>query len=94
MTRRKRPHTDPPHLTVDYALLGMMTLEELKHALWTDIEVLRETYNVKYVKATKLRLELVNEFGETAQLKGLGDGKPIFRLHSRHFRPSCKDYGL
>ncbi len=82
----------PPYLTVDYSLLGIMTLDEFKQALWTDLNVLKDAHNVKFVKAPTLRLEFTNEYGERAILKGLGDGKPIYRMHTRHYRPACLDY--
>lgn len=82
----------PPSLTVDYSLLGIITIEELMQAILTDLHVLEDVHHVKYIKAPKLRFEITNEFGEVAPLKSLGDGKPIYRMHTRHFRPACQDY--
>lgn len=93
MTRRQQSYR-PPFLTVDYSLMGIMTLDELKQAIWTDLEVLKETYNVKYIKAPMLKLNLTDQFGEAAPLKSLKDGRPIYRMHTRHFRPACQDYDL
>lgn len=91
MSKRQKPYR-PPHLTVDYTVMGIMTLDELKQALWTDLQVLKETYNVKYIKGPMLKLNLTDQFGEVAPLKSLNDGKPIYRMHTRHFRPACQDY--
>ena len=84
----------PPGLTIDYSILGILTLDELKRAIWTDLEVLKEIYNVRYVTGPRLRFQLTNEFGDHANLKDLGNGKPIHRMSTRHFRPACKDYDL
>ncbi len=90
MTKRHPKYQ--PSLTVDYSLLGIVTLEELRQAILTDLAVLADIYHVKYVKGPRLRIELSNEFGDTAPLKSLGDGKPIYRMRTRYYRPACLDY--
>lgn len=72
--------------------MGIMTLDELKQAIWTDLQVLKDIYDVKYIKGPMLKLHLTDQFGEAAPLKSLSDGKPIYRMHTRHFRPACQDY--
>jgi hypothetical protein len=38
-------------ITVDYAKMGVMTIEELKQALWTDLQILKDERRVKYIVA-------------------------------------------
>ena len=89
---KKKQFRRPPGLTIDYSKLGVITIEEFKQALWTDLQLLKEEHHIRYLEAPKLRLELVNEFGETMPLRDRGSGKPIYRMHSRHYRPACIDY--
>lgn len=91
MAKKKIKHK-PTGLTVDYTRMGAMTIDEFKQALWTDLQILKEDHHVKYVIAPKLKLELADEFGDCAPLRGRGDGKPIYRIHTRHYRPACMDY--
>ncbi len=89
---KKTKNSGPPGLTIDYAKMGMMTIDEFKQALWTDLQVLKEHHSIKYIDAPKLRLMPTDEFGENQILRGRSDGKPIFRMHTRHYRPACMDY--
>lgn len=89
---KKTPNKEPPILTVDYAKMGTMTIDELKQALWADLQVLKEHYAVKYINAPKLKLQVSDEFGEAHALRGRDTGKPIYRLHTCHYRPACMDY--
>lgn len=92
MTKKKNDKKFEPSLTVDYAKVGLMTIEEFKQALWTDLQILKDEYGVKYLTAPKLKLGLTDAFGECTPLRGRYDGKPIYRLHTRHYRPACMDY--
>ena len=89
---KKTPNKGPPGLTVDYSKMGTMTIDEFKQALWTDLQVLKEHHAVKYINAPKLKLEITDEFGEAQTLRGRSNGKPIYRMHTRHYRPACMDY--
>ena len=88
MSKKRSPPID--YLTIDYNMLGLMTLDEFRQALWTDLGVLKDLYNVRYVIAPKLKISLSNEFGERSPLRRKQDGKPIYRMHTRHFRPICE----
>jgi len=94
MSRKKNNSNDKPGLTIDYSRMGIMTIEEFKQALWTDIQILKDEHNVKYVTKPKLKLGLTDAFGECAPLRGRYDGKPIYRLHTQYNRPACWDYDL
>ena len=72
--------------------MGMMTIDELKQALWTDLQILKEEHHVKYVTAPKLKLEPTDECGERITLRGRSDGKSLYRMHTHHYRPACMDY--
>lgn len=89
---KKTTNNGPPGLTIDYSKMGTMTIDEFKQALWTDLQVLKEHHSVKYIDAPRLRLQVTDEYGESQTLRGRIDGKPIFRMHTRHYRPACMDY--
>lgn len=89
---KKTKNSGPPGLTIDYEKMGMMTIDEFKQALWTDLQILKEQHAVKYVDAPKLRLKPTDEFGDSHTVRRQRDGKAIFRMHTRHYRPACMDY--
>lgn len=89
---KKKTYKRRAGLTIDYTKLGIITIDEFRQALWTDLMVLREDHHIRFLNAPKLRLELVDEFGQSMPLRDRGNGKPIHRLHTRHFRPACMDY--
>ena len=53
--------TDP--VEIDYKTLGTIPLDELKQAIWEDIEALREEFGVSFVTGVKLVVPATNEFG-------------------------------
>jgi hypothetical protein len=81
-----------PGLTIDYSKIGTMTIDEFKQALWTDLQVLKEHYGAKYITAPKLKIDFTDEHGEVQPLRRRHDGKPIYRMHTRHYRPACMDF--
>jgi len=81
-----------PYLTVDYTRLGTISLNEWRQAILTDLHVLEDLHDVQYITAPLLRIQVSDAFGEPLPVRNLGDGKPIYRMHTRHFRPSCMDY--
>ena len=80
-------------LTMEYKLLGTINIDELAHAVWEDIQVLKELYNVRYVKGTRLKLLITDEYGEEIKVRRPGGGY-VHILHTHHYRPACKDYEL
>lgn len=42
-------------VVIEYSALGTMSVDEFRRAIWTDLEVLKDQYNVKYVKNPALR---------------------------------------
>jgi len=94
MSKKKTKTDKKPTLTIDFSRIGIMTIEEFKQALWTDIQILKDEYNVKYITAPKLKIGLTDAFGECTPLRGRYDGKPIYRLHTHYNRPACMDYDL
>ena len=81
-----------PYLTVDYTRLGTISLDEFRQAILTDLHVLEDVHGVEFITAPLLRIKVTDDYGEPHPVRGLGDGKPIYRMHTRHFRPSCWDY--
>lgn len=85
----------PPEagVVIEYSALGTMSIDEFRRAIWTDLEVLKDQYGVKYVKAPRLKIPITDEFGEHCKLRR-PDGKAVYRLRTYHFRPVCTDYDL
>jgi hypothetical protein len=81
-----------PYLTVDYTRLGTISLDEFRQAILTDLHVLEDVHGVESITAPLLRIKVTDDYGEPHPVRSLGDGKPIYRMHTRHFRPACWDY--
>lgn len=85
--------TDPV-VEIDYKALGTIAIDELKQALWEDIEALKDQFGVAYVTGVKLQVPAANEFGDPVVVKRLSTGATIKRLDTHHYRPACLDYKL
>lgn len=90
MSKKKNKSTE---FTIDYAKGGVMTIEEFKQALWTDLQILKDERRVKYIKAPRLKFEPTDENGDPVLVRS-GDGKALHRIHTQHHRPACMDYDL
>lgn len=84
---------DPRALTIDYRELGTISIDELAHAVIEDIQALKDLYNVRYVKAPRLRFYVTNEYGEEIRVRR-PTGGTINYMDTHHYRPACKDYDL
>jgi hypothetical protein len=80
-------------LTISYKELGTITLDELAHAVWEDIQTLKDLYNVRYVRPLRLKIYLTDEFGDEIKLRRPGGGNKHF-MRTCHYRPACIDYDL
>ena len=74
--------------------IGTIPLDELKQAIWEDIEALREEFGVSFVTGVKLVVPATNEFGDPLLMKRLSTGAPVKRLDTHHYHPACLDYKL
>ncbi len=92
MKKRSGPF-EPDGLTIGYKELGTISLEELRDAILADIRALRDIYNVQYVKHSRLKLHITNEYGEKIKVRR-PTGGTIFYMDTHHYRPACKDYDL
>lgn len=92
MTANKGPF-EPNGLTIIYRELGTINIDELAHAVWEDIQVLKDIYNVRYVKAPRLKIFVTDEHGDALRVRRPGGGT-IHYLYTHHYRPACKDYDL
>ncbi len=92
MSTRKDP-SGSEGLLVAYRQLGVISIEELRDALLEDLAALRDIYNVRYVKNTRLKLFVTNEYGEELRVRRPGGGR-INYMDTHHYRPACKDYDL
>lgn len=91
--RNGRGPFEPQGLTISYRELGTISIDELAHALLEDIHALKDIYNVRYVKAPRLKFLVTNEYGEQVRVRRPGGGS-VFFLDTHHYRPACKDYDL
>ena len=92
MARRKRP-APRDGLTLLYNELGTISIEEMAHAIIEDLHVLRDTYNVRYVRGSRLKLIVTDEHGDAVRVRRPGGGT-VSSLYTNHFRPACTDYEL
>ena len=84
---------EPKGLTIGYRELGTISIDELAHALLEDIQALKDIYGVGFVKNTRLRLYVTNEYGEPVRVRRPAGGTARY-LDTHHYRPACKDYEL
>lgn len=80
-------------LMIEYRALGTIHIDELAQAILTDLNALKDIYNLQYVKAPRLRLPITNEYGDAVDIKRPGGGV-LNRIDTHHFKPACKDYEL
>lgn len=84
---------EPTGFTILYKELGTISVDELAHALWEDIQVLKDIYNVRYVRAPRLKIFVTDEHGDLIKVRRPGGGY-VHYMYTNHFRPACKDYDL
>ena len=84
--------SDP--VEIDYKSLGTIAIDELKQAIWEDIEALKDQFGVSFVTGVKLVVPATNEFGDPVVIKRLATGATVKRLDTHHYHPACLDYKL
>ena len=84
--------SDP--VEIDYKSLGTIAIDELKQAIWEDIEALKDQFAVTYVTGVKLVVPATNEYGDPLVIKRLSTGAAVKRLDTHHYHPACLDYKL
>jgi hypothetical protein len=84
--------SDP--VEIDYKSLGTIAIDELKQAIWEDIEALKDQFGVSFVTGVKLVVPATNEFGDPVVIKRLSNGATVKRLDTHHYHPACLDYKL
>lgn len=77
----------------EYHRLGTVSLDELRQAIFTDFEVLKDEQNVRFVKEATVRFAVTDEHGQTRPLKKR-DGKKVQRQETHYHKPVCKDFEL
>lgn len=83
-----------PIVEIDYKRLGTINIDELRQAIWADIEALKDQFGVSYVTGVKLYVPATDEYGDPLIVKRLATGATIKRLDTHHYQPSCRDYKL
>ena len=84
---------EPRGLTIAYKALGTISIDELAHAIVEDIQALKDIYHVSYVKGSRIKLFVTNEYGEEMKVRR-PTGGTIHFMDTHHYRPACKDYEL
>jgi len=84
---------EPNGFTISYKNLGTISIDEFVHAVLEDIRILKEDYNIHYVRGSRLKLYFTNEYGEPVRARKPGGGVAQF-IDTHHYRPACKDYDL
>jgi hypothetical protein len=94
MSDKKKYSSDSKSkLTISYQGLGIVSVDELAQAIWTDIQALKDIYNIHYVRGSSLWLVATNEYGDPVVVQRPTGGS-ISYMDTHHYRPACKDYGL
>jgi hypothetical protein len=62
--------TDPV-VEIDYKNLGTIKIDDLKQAIWKDIEALKNQFGVSHVTGVKLLVPVTNECGDPQKVKRL-----------------------
>jgi hypothetical protein len=85
--------TDPV-LKIHYEKLGTIAIDELKQAIWADIEALKDQFGIAYVNRVMLIVPATNEYGDPMWVRRMSTGAIVRRLDTHHYRPACLDYKL
>jgi hypothetical protein len=93
LTTNNKKAFQPHGLTLEYKMLGTISIDELAHAVCEDIQVLKDMYNVRYITGSRLKLFVSDEFGHVIKVRRPGGGF-VHYLNTQHYRPACKDYDL
>mgnify|MGYP006283851959 CR=1 FL=1 len=80
-------------MMLEYRALGTVTLDELRQAIFTDFECLKDEHNVRYVKEAVVRFAVTDEYGQSRTVKRK-DGSKLQRMETNYHRPVCKDFEL
>jgi hypothetical protein len=62
-------------------------------AMYTDIQILKDQYNIRFVRAPRLKIFATNEYGDQIKVRRPAGGS-LHSIDTHHYRPACKDYGL
>jgi hypothetical protein len=89
----KKGSYEPHGLTIAYKELGTISIDEFAHALIEDIQVLKDIYNIQYVRRSWLKIFATNEYGEEIKVRRPTGGS-IHYMNTHHYRPACMDYDL
>lgn len=80
-------------LQINYRVLGTISLDEFRQALWADLAALDTDLRVEFLKAPILRIPITTAHGDPIPLYHLTE-RPMYRIDTHHYRPACKDYEL
>ena len=73
--------------------MGTISIDELAHAIQEDIQILKDIYNIHFVRASRLKLFATDEFGAPVNVMRPAGGQVNY-MNTSHYRPACLDYKL
>jgi hypothetical protein len=80
-------------LTVDYIIIGTVTIDELFKAIYEDFQALKDIHDVRFVKGAQIKLPVTDGYGQPLTVRR-ENGSPMYRMHTYHHKPVCEDYDL
>ena len=93
-TGKNKEGKDGPNVVmIEYGALGTIAIDELAQALWEDIHVLMDSYNVRFVAGVRFFVPVTNPYGEPLIIRN-AEGLRVNRIDTHHYRPACLDYRL
>ena len=84
---------EPEGFLISYSKIGTVSIEELRNALIEDIHVLKDLYNIHYLRGARLKIFATDQYGREVKVRN-AEGKKVYFLDTHHFMPACKDYDL
>jgi len=78
---------------IAYKDLGTINIDELVHALVEDLHMLKDSYNVQYLRGASLKFYPTDEYGQSVRIMRPTGGSVEY-VTTQHYRPACKDYDL
>ena len=67
--KKDRDKSSDSELTFTYGVLGTITLDEQKQAIWDDIAALKDEFGVNFLKGAELVIRATNEYGDPVKIR-------------------------
>ena len=90
---KRRLRDEFMRMVIKYDHLGTVSLDELRQAILTDFECLKDQLNVRFVKEAVLRFSVTDEYGNVRPASRRS-GRGVELMDTNYNRPVCKDFEL